>query len=186
MFILLLRKGVYSYEYMNSWKKFHETTLPNKKAFYNKLFLEDITDEDYIHAQVFEKFRDKFNGIYEFDPAHFLSGSELAWQVCLKKAGVKLELIKNNDMLVFIEKRIRGGICHVIHRYAKANNKYMKNYNKIIETSYLMYLDANNLYGWGMFQKLPVNAFKWKKAVSEFDEEFIKSCDEDFYKRMYS
>ena len=66
-------------------------------------------------------------------------------------------------MLLMVEKGIRGGICHAIHRYAKANNKYMKNYNKNIELSYLMYLDANNLYGWAMFQKLPVNGFKWKK-----------------------
>ena len=78
-------------------------------------------------------------------------------------------------MLMMVEKGIRGGICHAIHRYAKVNNKYLKNYNKNIESSYLMYLDANNLYEWAMFQKLPVNGFKWKKNVSKFDEEFIKN-----------
>ena len=78
-----------------------------------------------------------------------------------------------------IEIGIRGGICHSIHRYAKANKNHMKNYEKNIESSYLMYLDANNLYEWAMSQKLPVNGFKWKKNVSKFDEDFIKSYDED-------
>ena len=76
-------------------------------------------------------------------------------------------------------KGIRGGICHALHRYAKANNNYMKNYDKNIESSYLMYLDANNLYGWAMSQKLPVNGFKWKKNVSKFDKDFIKNYDEN-------
>ena len=68
------------------------------------------------------------------------------------------------DMLLMIEKGIRGGICHAIHRYAKANNKCMKNYDKNIESSYLMYLDANHLYGWAMYQKLPINGFKGAKS----------------------
>ena len=80
---------------------------------------------------------------------------------------------------MMIEKGIRCGICHAIYRYSKTNNKYMKNYNKNIELSYIMYLDANNLHGWAMFQTLPVNGFKWKKYVSKFDEEFIKNYDED-------
>ena len=95
--------------------------------------------------------------------AHFLSPPGLAWQACLKKAGVKLELLTDIDMLLMVEKWIRGGICHAIHKYAKANNKYMKNYDKNSISSYLMYLDANNLYGRGMPQKLPVSCFKWNK-----------------------
>ena len=115
--ILLLKKGVYPYEYMNSWKRFDEASLPDKKAFYSKLNLEDITDEDYIHAQkvfeefkfknlgeyhdlylqsdalllpdVFENFRNKCIEIYELDPAHFLSAPGLEWQACLKKTGIK-------------------------------------------------------------------------------------------------
>ena len=87
----------------------------------------------------------------------------LAWQACLKKTGIKLELIKDYDMILMIEKGIRGRICKATHRYAKANNKYMKNYDKNIESSYIEYLDANNLYGWAMSQKLPVNDFKWVK-----------------------
>ena len=78
-----------------------------------------------------------------------------------------------------VEEGIRGGICHSIHRYAKANHKYMKNYNKNEESSYIQYLDANNLYGWAMSQKLSVNDFKWINNVSKINEKFIKNCDED-------
>ena len=107
----------------------------------------------------------------------FLSAPGLAWQACLKKAGVGLELLTDIDMLLMVEKVIRGGICHAIHRSAKANNKYMKNYDKNTESSYLMYLDANNLYGWGMSQKLPVDGFKWKKNTSKFNEDFMKNYE---------
>ena len=84
-------------------------------------------------------------------------------------------------MLLMVEKRIRGGICQATHRYAKANNKYMKNYDKSIKSSYLAFLDANNLYGWAMSQKLPVNDFKWVKQeeLSKFNEDFIKNYDEN-------
>ena len=82
-------------------------------------------------------------------------------------------------MLLMIEEGIRGGICQSTHRYANANNKYMKNYDKKIESSYLTYLDANNLYWWAMSQKLPVNGFMWyNKYVSKFDEDFIKNYNE--------
>ena len=78
----------------------------------------------------------------------FLSVPGLAWQACLKKTEVELELLTDIDMLSMVEKGIRSGLCHAIHRCAKANNKYMKNYDKNITSSYLMYLDANNSYGW--------------------------------------
>ena len=77
-----------------------------------------------------------------------------------KKTGVELESLTDIDMILMVEKGIRGGICHAIYRYAKANNKYMKNYNKNIISLHIMYLDANNLFGWGMSQKLSVNGFK--------------------------
>ena len=77
-----------------------------------------------------------------------------------KKAGIELKLLTDIDMVLMVEKGIRGGICHAIHRYTKANNKYIKNYDKNKDSSYLMYLDANNLYGWAMSQKLPVDGFK--------------------------
>ena len=84
-------------------------------------------------------------------------------------------------MILIIEKVIRGGICQATYRYVKANNKYMKDYNKNVESSYIEYLDANNLYGWAMSQKLPVNDFKWvkKEEFSKFNEDFIKSYDEN-------
>ena len=116
--------------------------------------------------------------VYELDPAHFLSAPGLAWQACLEITKVKLELLTDAYMLLMVEKGIRGGICHAIYRYAKAN-EYMKNYNKDKEESFLQYLDDNNLYGWAMSQKLPVNGFKWKKNMSKFNEEFIKNYDED-------
>ena len=97
----------------------------------------------------------------------------------LKKTNVNLELLPDIDMLLMIEVGIRGGMCQSIHRYAKANNKYTKKYDKSIESSYLMYLDANNLYGWAMSKKLLVNGFKWKNDLSRFNENFIKNDNEN-------
>ena len=93
-----------------------------------------------------------------------MSGPGLAWQDCLNKAGVKLELLTDVDMLLMVEKGIRGGICKAIHRYPKANNKYMNNYDKNNESSYLMYLDANNLYGWPMSHKASNHGLILKKV----------------------
>ena len=111
-------------------------------------------------ADIFENFRNKCSEIHELDLAHFLSAPGLAFQACLKKTRVELELLADIDMLLIVEKRIRGGICHSIHRYAKANNKCMKNYDKDMESPHTEYLDANNLYGWAMSQKLHVNGFE--------------------------
>ena len=179
---MLLRKCVYPYEYMDSWEKFDETTLPPKEAFYSNLNLEDISNEDYAHA---EKVWDLHK--YELDPVYFVSAPGLAWQACLKKTGVKLELLTDYDMILMIEKGIRGGICQATHRYAKVNNKYMKNYDKNIDSVYIEYLDANNLYGWAMSQKLPVNGFKWikQKKLSKFNEDFIKNYDENSNKGYF-
>ena len=185
----MLRKGVYPYEYMDNWERFNETSLLSKESFYSNLNMEDIHDIDYrndnnvfnkfklnnlgdyhdlyvqsdtlLLADVFENFRDMCLKEYELDPAHFLSLPGLAWQACLKETNVELELLTDYDMLLMVEEGIRGGICHSIQRYAKANNKYMKNYNNNEESSYIQYLDDNNLYGWAMSKKLPVNGFKW-------------------------
>ena len=187
---MLLRKAVYPYEYLDSWERFNETTLPNKKAFYSKLYLEDITDKDYLHAQkafeklklkilgedhdiyvqsdkllladAFKNFRNKCSELHELDPSHFLTAPGLAWEACLKNTEVKLELLTDNDILMMIEKGIGGEICHTLYKYAKENNKYMKYYSKNFELSYLVYLDAKKLYGWAMFQNLPVDGFIWK------------------------
>ena len=135
--------------------------------------MEDITDVDYRHAKrvfkifnnknigeyhdlyvkrdtllladVFEFFRNKCIEIYELDPTHFRSAPGLAWQACLKKRELELELFADSDMLLMIEKGIRGRICHAVHRYAKVNNKYMKNYDKNNESSYIQYLDTNKI-----------------------------------------
>ena len=130
-------------------------------------------------ADVFENFTNMCLEIYELDPLYFVSAPGLVWQACLKKTGVQLELITVYDMILMIEKGIRGGLCQATHRYAKANNKYMENYNKNIESSYIKYLDANNLHGWAMSQKLPINGFKWTKNLSKFNEDFIKKYDEN-------
>ena len=122
---------------------------------YHDLYVQTDT---FLLADVFEKFRGKCIEIYGHDPSYFLSAPGLAWQACLKKTNVKLELLTDIHMLLMIEEGIRGGMCQSVHRYAKVNNKYMKNYNKNIESSYLMYLDASNLYGWAMSQK---TTYKW-------------------------
>ena len=135
-------------------------------------------------ADVFENFRDMCIKEYELDPPHFLSLPGLAFQACLKKTNVELELLTDYDMLLMVEEGIRGGICHSIHRYAKASNKYMKNYNNNEESSYINYLDDNNLYGWVMSKKLPVNGFRWldSNEINEINEEFIKNYNENHNK----
>ena len=105
---------------------------------------------------MFENFRNMCLKEYGLDPASFLTAAGLAWQACLKESKVELELLTDIDMLLMVEDGIRGGICQATHRYAKANNNYMKIFDKNIESSYLAFLDAKNLYGLVMPQKLPV------------------------------
>ena len=166
---------------MDNWERFNETSLPSKESFYRNLNMANIDDIDYrlgnnvfkifnlknlgeyhdlyvqsdtlLLADIFENFRNKCLEVYELDPAHFLSLPELAWQACLKKTKIELELLTDYDMLSMVEEGIRAGICHSIQRYAKANNKYMENYNKNEESSHIQYLDANNLYGCAVSQK---------------------------------
>ena len=202
-FALLLRKGICSYEYMDSWEGFKEESLPDNESFYSELNQEHITDEDYAQAQkvwntfdiknlgeyhdlyvqsdtllladVFENVRDKCIKRYELDPDHFLSAPGLAWQACFKKTGVELELLTDNGTLNMFEEGIRGGICHAIYGCAKANNKYMKNYDENKESSFLIHDDANNLHGFAMCKKLPVAGFKWVDDLSIFTKDFIKN-----------
>ena len=173
---LLIRKGIYPYEYMDSWDRFNETRLPIKESFHSNLYMSGVGDKEYEHARnvwrefgirnmgeyhdlylktdtillanVFESFRSVCMDNYGLDPAHFYTAPRLAWNACLKKAGIRLELLLDPDMLLMFERGIRGGITQSVHRWAAANNPYMDEYDSSQPTKYLQYLDANNLYGW--------------------------------------
>ena len=201
---LVMRKGVYPYEYMDSLERLDETKLPPKEAFYSKLTGEGISNEDYEHAKkvwevfdmktlqdyhdlynktdvllladVFENFRKICLNNYKLDPAHYFTAPGLAWDACLKMTGVNLELLSDIDMLLMIEKGIRGGVSMISTRYGKANNKYMsKIFNEKEPFKYIQYLDANNLYGWAMSKLLPTHGFKWMKA-DELETWELHSC----------
>ena len=197
-FKLLRKKGVYPYDWMDDILKFNYEKLPNKEKFYSMLNNEDISNEDYKHAQniwkkfkcktfrdyhmlylksdtllladVFENFRTTCLDTYKLDPARYFTSPGLSWDALLKETKVKLDLLKDPDMLLMIEKGIRGGISTITHRYAKANNPYIQeSYDKNKPHSYITYLDANNLYGWAMSQYLPTGKFKWVKNVNDID-----------------
>ena len=192
---LLIRKGIYPYEYMDSWDRLKETSLPSIDRFYSNLNMSGVSDKDYEHAcsiwrefgirnmgeyhdlylrtdvillaNVFESFRRVCLENYGLDPSHFYTAPGLAWKACLKKTGIRLELLLDPDMLLMFERGIRGGITQSVHRWAAANNPYMgSEYDPSRPTRYLQYLDANNLYGWAMSQPLPTGGFHWV----EFDE----------------
>ena len=195
---LLLRKGVYPYEHMDSWERFADTQLPPKASFYSKLTGEHISDEDYAHAQnvwktfgsrnlgeycdlycrtdvllladVFETFRKTCMGQYSLDPAHYYTSPGLSWDALLKKTGVELELLTDYDQHLFIEKGMRGGISMVSKRYAKANNPLIEGYNSSKPNTHILYLDANNLYGWAMSQPLPTGGFQWVRDCDRLTE----------------
>ena len=220
---LLTRKGVYPYEYMDSWDKFEETQLPPKEAFDSNLNMSSISEKDYQHARkvwdafkisnlgeyhdlyletdvmlltnVFEAFRNTCLRHYSLDPAHFYTAPGLAWQACLKKTGIKLELLTDPDMLLMFEKGIRGGITQAVHKYASANNEYMEDsFDPKSESSYLQYLDANNLYGWAMSQPLPTGRFEWvdinPNEISELatrtDKGYLLEVDVSYPKELHN
>jgi hypothetical protein len=194
---LLLRKGIYPYEYMDTWERFEETELPPKEAFYSKLSDDHISEGDYVHAHkvwetfacrnlgdycdlycrtdvllladVFETFRKTCLRQYRLDPAHYYTSPGLSWDALLKKTGVVLELLTDYDQHLFIEKGMRGGISMVSKRYAQANNPLVEGYDPSKLSSYLLYLDANNLYGWAMSQPLPTGDFKWVKDLKSLE-----------------
>ena len=185
---LMARKGVYPYDYMDSFEKFN-SPLPKKEEFFSILNNKHISNEDYEHAKniwntfnlknmgeyhdlylksdillladVFENFRKTCLEYYKLDPCHYFTSPGLSWDAMLKMTDIKLELMTDIDMFQFIEKGLRGGISYIANRYGKANNKYMKEYDDKAPSKYIMYLDANNLYGWAMSQYLPTGGFRW-------------------------
>ena len=198
---LLYKKGIYPYEYMDSWGRFSETKLPDKEKFYSKLNDEHITDEEYEHAKtvwetfecktlgdyhdlyvktdvalladIFENFRNLCQEQYGLDPAHYYTSPGLSWDAFLKKTGVELELFTDLEMHLFVERGMRGGISMVSKRHAKANNPLVPDYDPSKPNKYIMYLDVNNLYGWAMSKALPKRDFKWKRVMPN-EEEIMK------------
>ena len=194
---LLARKGVYPYDFMDSFEKFNKTELPIQEEFYSILNNEHITDKQYELAQnvwntfklksmgeyhdlylqtdilllvdVFENFRKTCIRYYKLDPCHYFTSAGLSWDAMLKMTDIRLELMVDIDMFQFIEKGMRGGVSYIANRYGKANNKYMKEYDEKVPSKYIMYLD--NLYGWAMSQCLPTGSFRWmtEKQINNID-----------------
>ena len=133
--------------------------MPRKYGDYHDLYLKtDVI----VLANMFEAFRGTCLEYYQLDLAHFYMSPRLAWQACLKKMGIKLELLIDTNMIPMLKRGIRDGIIQAVHRYVKTNNKYMgEKYDIKEESIFLQYLDANNLYGWMMSQQLPTGGFRW-------------------------
>ena len=171
---LMSKKGVYPYDYMDSFEKFDLTELPAKEHFYSILNDQHITNDEYDHARkvwkafkiktmgeyhdvylgsdvrlltdVLKNFRKTCMQYYKLDPCHYFTSSGLSWDAMLKMTNIKLEFMTDIDMFQFIEKGMRGGVSYIANRYRQANNKYMKGYDEKAPSKYIMYLDANNLY----------------------------------------
>ena len=123
----------------------------------------------FLLADVFEKFIGTCLKYYGLDSCHYFSCPGLSWDAMLKMTGIKLEKISDIDKYLFIEKGLRGGISYIAKRCAKANNKYLNDYDPKKPSTFISYLDMNNLYGWAMSEYLPYEGFKWLKNVDEFD-----------------
>ena len=130
-------------------------------------------------ADVFQNFRYTPLKIDKLDPTYYLSAPGLSWQSCLKKAGVTLELLTDENIFLLYEKGIPGGMCNVVQKYAKANNKYMKNYDNTKNSLFIECIDVNNLYGWAMCKKLPIDNFMWQQGLSIFTDDLIKNYNEN-------
>lgn len=190
-FKLMTMKGIYPYDYIDSFDRMNETKLPEQKEFYSKLYDSDCSDEDYeqalnvwnkfkcvkfldyhnlylksdvlLLADVWESFRDTCFKNYNLDCLYYYTAPGLSFDAMLKLTGIELELLTEIEMYEFVESGIRGGLSQISKRYAKANNKYMSNYDNSKYVSYILYLDANNLYAWAMIQFMPCKNFKWNK-----------------------
>ena len=127
---------------------------------------------------MFENFREICQNNYELDPAWYLTSPGLSWDAMLKVSGIELELLVDPDMLMMFEKGTRGGVSMISNRYSKANNKYMESFDETKPSSYIAYLDANNLYGWAMSEKMPYKDFKWVEDVQAIPlEEMLSDGD---------
>ena len=205
---LLRQKGIFPYDFYDKFDKINYDGLPPIEEFYNKLNECSVEKSDYLRAQlvyelnkcnnfgdylslylkcdvllladVFEAFRKMCLQNYKLDPCHYLTSPGLSWDAMLRMTEAKIECFQEGqeDMLEMIESSMRGGISMVSNRYAKANNKYMKEYDKNIESSYIMYLDANNLYGWAMSQYLPTGNYKWENANEWNEYKIMRSKDD--------
>ena len=212
---LLRRKGVYPYDYVDCLGKLDEKQLPPIEEFYSLLNDEGISQEDYQHAQnvwqefeiksmrdyhdlylesdvllladVFENFRNVCLKNYKLDPAWYYTSPGLTWDAALKMTGIELELLTDPDMLLMIEKGIRGGVSMISKRHGKANNKYMgEEYDPSQPSKYVTYLDANNLYGWAMSKPLPTGNFKWMKNFNDWrNRPCIQEVDLVFSKELH-
>ena len=201
-FMLLLRKVIYAYEYMDSIDKFKEKELPSIDKFHSSLSNSNISKDDYNHAKkvwdlfkiknlgeyhdlyvqadtaqlsdVFENFRYLCLKDYDVDPTYFVSTPSLAFEAMLKMANVKIELLTDIDMVLMAEKAIRGGLTQVVRKHGIPNNKYLLTYDKTKKSMFLQYLDTNNLYGYAMNQKVSLDGYEWAD-VSLFTDDFVKN-----------
>ena len=205
-FDLISKKGVYPYDCMDSFDRFNERELPKKEDFYSILDKEEIS-EDYQVAQnvwktfglksfgeyhdlylnldvlllayVFENFRKNCLEYYGLDPCHYYASPGLSWDAMLKMTEMNLEILTDIDMSQFIEKGLRGGISYIANRWGTANNPYMKDSDETKFCKYLMYLDANSLYGWAiMSQYFPCGGFRWLTQEEISDLELVNYGEE--------
>jgi len=202
----LIRKGVYPYDYMNSHERFDETCLPPRDKFFNRLSGQEISENDYafahevwnmfnmktladyhdlyllndvlLLADVFENFRKMCIKYYNLDSAHFLSSPGLSWQAMLLRTGEEIEVISDIDQYLMIERSIRGGISVISNRFAKANNKYMSSFNPEKPSSYIVYFDVTNLYGYAMVNNyLPISDFSFLSQEQMLNFDVMKISD---------
>ena len=144
-------------DYQHAQKVWKEFRIHNLGDYHDLYLRTDVV----LHTNVYKAFRETCLEHYKLDPVHFYTSPELAWKACLKYTGIILKLLTDPDMLLMFERGIRGGITQAVHKYAAANNPHMGDkFDPNKDTTYLQYLDANNLYGWAMSQPLPTRGFR--------------------------